>query len=185
MIRWGCFSSVRISKSDEMVKLYYKRGSAGLRLSHRDAWLEFGTISFGQNFFYEIVGTVWSASALFPPSANPWNYFSPRVWFIAFWQLSTKGRMRRRSESIGRKVDRSSAIWTADELEGHCVERRMKPWGANQTVQNLSIIGVIIRAWSFWYRACACGKGKVGGPISSLYNNSFLIQRNINAESKY
>lgn len=33
-------------------------GISGLRLSHQDAWLEFGTISFGQNFFHEIVGAV-------------------------------------------------------------------------------------------------------------------------------
>lgn len=110
MIRWGCFSSVQISKSDETVKSYYKRGSAGFRLSHRDAWLVFGTISFGQNFFNEIVGTLWSASALLLLSSNPWNYFSPRVWLIAYWQLSTKGRMRPRSKGIGRKLDRSSAI---------------------------------------------------------------------------
>lgn len=65
MIRWGCFSSSRISESDKTVN-YIKNW-----LSHRDAWLEFVTISFGQNFFHEIVGTLWSASALFLLSANP------------------------------------------------------------------------------------------------------------------
>lgn len=34
---------------------------------------------------------------------NPLKYFSPKVWFIDYWQLSTKDRMRQRYESIEKK----------------------------------------------------------------------------------
>ena len=116
MIRWGCFSSGQICKSD-------KQGSGGLRRSHRDAWLEFGTISFGPNFF-DIVGTLWSASALFLQSAKiPKTILAPEFGLLT----AQHKRWNERTEGVwGIKPATSGATWTREELRRNRAE---KPWG--------------------------------------------------------